>query len=99
MDSDYILVTNWEKVDKDEFYLNNEWGKSNYDRLDEVKQARKLQKEGHLFYGYICKAKDYALYYQLDANMVLINGDCDVIVEGESHVIGNDHTHREEYTY
>lgn len=99
MNNNYILVSNWDEVEKDNFYLSNKWGKDSYGRLDEVKQGRKLQKEGELYYGYIVDAKNYAIYYQLDANEVLINGDGEVIIQGESQVIDNDHKHQEEYNY
>lgn len=90
-----ILVTDWDAVDSGDFLLSDEW----IENTDEetMKEARELQKRNKLFYGYIVDAKNYAIYYQMDANEVLINDDGDVIIHGESHVIGNEHKHKEEY--
>ncbi len=97
MDKDYIMVTDWDLVEKDNFYLTKDWeengGKEN------VEEARKLQKENKLFYGYVVEAKNYALYYQLDANEIFVDQDGNEILSGESQVIGNDHKHREEYEF
>jgi hypothetical protein len=96
---DLIVVTNHEPVDKEEFYLSNEWGKNAYGRLDEVKQARKLQKEGKLYHAYVVRAKDYALYWQMDADEIFIDDNDDEVLRAESSVIGNEHSHKWEYEY
>lgn len=95
---DLILVTNWDKVDTDDFYLSDEWVKSTGDK-DAVEEARKLQKEGALYEAYIVTALNYAIYYQMDADKVFVNEDMEVILHCESAVIGNSHDKRVEYTY
>ena len=95
MDSNnLILVTDWEKVETDDFYLTDEWMKED---IDNIKQARQLQEEGKLYEGYIVDAKNYAIYWQMDADKVFINEDMDVVLHCESTVIGNDHKKRIEY--
>ncbi len=94
---DYIAVTDWEKVDKDDFYLSKYWekkaGKGN------IKQARKLQKEGNLFYAYIVPAVHYAIYTRMDAQGILIDSDGNEIVSCESAVIGNKHQEKWEVKF
>ena len=90
-----ILVSNWEQVDKDDFYLTDEWKK----RVDEedtktIIQARDLQRNGKLFIAYIVDAKNYAIYRHMDADQVFINSDSDIILHCESAIIDNKHDHR-----
>jgi len=87
-----ILVTDWEKVEKDDFYLTDDWKKEN-----DNTEARELQKEGKLYVAYIVNAVSYAIYTQMDADQVFIDNDGEVILHCESAVIGNNHEHREEY--
>ncbi len=94
-----ILVSNWEQVEKDDFYLSDEWGKDEYGRLDNTREARDLQRENDLFFGYIVKAIDYAIYAQMDSSEVLINSSGEVIVNCETQVIDNDHEYKVEYNY
>lgn len=90
-----IIVSDWERVQPDDFYLSKDWEKSeDKERIDE---AKKLQKEGHLYVAYVVDAKNYAIYWQMDADQVFINEDGDIILNCESGVIGNDHKHRAEY--
>lgn len=94
---EYIMVTDWEEIDKDDSYLTEEWeengGKEN------VENARRLQQEGNLFEAYIVPAVHYAIYRQMDAGHIFIDGDDNEILSCESEVIGNQHKHREEYSY
>lgn len=91
-----IIVTDWEKVDADDFYLTDEWAKS--EDMERIEEARKLQKEGRLYFAYIVDAKNYAIYYQMDADCVYVDDDCNVMLSCESAIIGNSHEHREEYS-
>jgi len=93
---DMILVTNWEKVDKDDFYLSKDWARHT-DGKETISRAKKLQREGNLFYAYIVPAVNFAIYKQMDAQGVLIDNDASVIVECESDVIGNEYQHREKW--
>ena len=95
MENNLILVSDWEKVDKDDFYLSESWEKK--EGKENIKTAKELQKKGELFYGYIVSAVSYAIYGQMDSNQVLINNDGDVIIHCGDTVINNDHSHREEY--
>jgi len=91
-----IIVTNWDKVDKDDFYLSDKWKDEAGE--DSLKQAKELQEKGELYEAYIVRAVDYAIYGQLDSDQVFVNDDCDVIVNCESQVINSDHEHRAEFT-
>lgn len=94
-DETLIVVTNWDKVDKDDFYLSKEWednaGKEN------IRLARKLQRAGELFYAWVVPASHYVLYSQMDASEIMINSDGDEIISGESAVIDNKHSDKWEY--
>lgn len=94
MENNLIIVTDWERVAGDDFYLSYEWDGED---KENIKSARKLQKEGKLFYGYIVDAKNYAIYWQMDSDGVLIDEDCNVIVHCESSVINDSHEHVESY--
>jgi len=95
--NDLIMATNWDLVEEDNFYLTKDWeengGKEN------VEEARKLQKERNLFYGYIVEAKNYAIYNQMDSTEIFINEDGERILTGESQVIDSDYKHREEFNW
>lgn len=87
-----ILVTNWEHVRADEFYLTDEkWALND---VEGVNKARELQKDGNLYYAYIVDAKNYAIYTQMDAQEVFVNNDLDIITYCESTVIDNKHDKR-----
>jgi len=83
-----IVVTNWEKVEKDDFYLSKEWeeeaGKEN------LKRAKKLQKEGKLYIAYIVNAKDYCIYGQMDSDQIFIDEDQNEVLRCETQVIHTD---------
>ena len=91
-----ILVSNWEEVDKDDFYLSKDWEKQ---EPEQIIIARELQKENNLFVAYIVKATNYAIYKQMDASQVFINEDSDVILNCENEIINSDYEHRIEYKY
>ena len=88
-----ILVSNWEKVDKDDFYLSDNWKGEEKEKKEE---AKALQEKDNLYLAYIVIAKSYALYSQMDAEQVFINSDGDVILHfpGESVVIDNKHDYK-----
>ncbi|MDD5098597.1 MAG: hypothetical protein PHD31_02695 [Candidatus Pacebacteria bacterium] len=88
-----ILVSNWEKVDKNDFYLSDKWNK----KMGGVKEAKELQKNNDLFVAYIVEAKNYTLFSQMDASQVFINKDGDVILHCESAVIDDKHDFKTEY--
>ena len=92
-----IIVTDWEKVDEDDFYLTKEWEENG--GKDEVKQAKRLQKEGNLYVAFVVDAKKYATYRQMDADQVFITNDSDIILTCESSIINNGMKHAEEYDY
>lgn len=100
MVDEFILVTNWEVVDKDDFYLTKEWLKNNQDKTnEEIKELLREVNNKSVYYGYIVKAVDYAIYYQMDSQQVLINSNCEVLVECESSIIDNKHEYKELYEY
>lgn len=95
--NEYIMVTDWEEVNKDDFYLIKEWyekgGKEN------VISAKKLQKEGKLYVAYIVPAVHYAIYTQMDAQQVFIDDEGKFALDCESATISNNHSKRWEYSY
>jgi hypothetical protein len=91
--NDLILCTNWEKVEKDDFYLSKDWEKEE----GGVKEARELQKDGNLFVAYLVPAKSLAIYKTMDASQVFINKEGDAILNCESAVIDSEFTERWEY--
>ena len=91
-----ILVTNWERVEADDFYLSDDWKSESKER---IKAAQKLQAEKNLYVAYIVPAVSYAIYTQMDAQQVFINNDMDVVLDCESVVIENKHDKRIEYNY
>lgn len=96
--ADMIIVTDWDKVEPDDFYLSNDW-------LDEIgsksrqRELKKMAKDGELFEAFEVPAVSYALYSQMDAHQVYINHDGDVLLSCESEVIGNNHQRRWEASY
>lgn len=85
---DMIIVTDWDKVDKDDFYLSNEW-------LDEIgtkcrqKELKKMARNEELFLAYEVAAVAYAIYSRMDASQIFIDGDGDIVLDCESVMIGN----------
>ena len=96
---DLILVSNWEKVPTDDYYLSADWQTSNGESDETMAEANKLAKQGQLYYGYIVPAVSYAIFKQMDSNQVLINDDGEVIINCETAIIDNQHEHREEFNY
>ena len=79
---DMIIVTEWEKIKPNNFYLTNRnWLAEK--EADVVKKAVELQKQGGLFFAYLCEAVDFCVYDRLTATEVFINKDCEVIMELE----------------
>lgn len=93
-DQDLIVVTDWEAVEKDDFYLSKDWVENN---PESVKQARKLQKEGKLFVAYIVSAVSYCIYKQMDSNQIFIDEDGNEIMHCETAIIGDEHQDRWAY--
>lgn len=95
---DFIIVTNHDPVDANNFYLTDKkWARDN---REEVKNARKLQKEGNLFFAYRVAAATFACYSQMDAQELFIDGDNNTVMECENEVISNDfHTRWEDDSF
>ena len=92
---DLIVVTNWEEVEEDDFYLSDDW----IGEVDEyvIEEARKLQKEGKLFYAYIVKAMDFAIYGQMDSDQIFIDEGMDEVMHCETQIIDTDFRDKWEY--
>lgn len=102
MNKQYILVTNWDTVDSDDWYLSDENKKNELKEngdTDQYTKALALQKEDKLYEAFIVGAVDYAIYYQMDSNKVFINRDWDIILEAGSSVISNEYKEAIEYEY
>ncbi len=87
-----IIVTDYDKVDIDDFYLTDEkWIKDN--GVDDIEELRELAKKGELYYGYEVDAENYAIYKQMDSGQVFIDVDDTIRMICEGEVIGNSHKH------
>ncbi len=94
--NEYVMVTDWRKVDADDFYLTDEeWAK---DDPEAVKHAKELQSKGELFYGYIVAAVNYVIYRQMDASQIFIDEDGEKVMSCEGEIIGNKHQEQFEYS-
>jgi hypothetical protein len=95
--NEYVMVTDWEEVEADDFYLSKEWAKNV--NPDSLKRAKELQAEGNLFVAYIVPAVHYVIYKQMDAEQVFIDDEGCQIMSCESAVIGNTYETQLEYSY
>ena len=87
-----IIVTDYDKVDVDDFYLTDEqWIKDN--SIDDIEELRELAKNGELYYGYEVDAENYAIYLQMDSGQVFIDDEDCVRMTCEGAIIGNKHKH------
>ena len=85
-----ILVTNWEEVEKDDSYLMDDWLMLHGINKDGRKELKGLQKLGQLYKAYVVPAENFALYYEMDAEMVFIDIDFNIVLCCESEIIGTD---------
>lgn len=95
---EYVIVTNWEEVETDNFYLTDKGWAKNIDK-ETMERAKKLQAEGHLYYGYVVSAVVFLTYKQMDAGEVFINEDGECIMECEGEVIDNEYEDAFAYSY
>lgn len=87
-----IVVTNFDVVNIDDFYLINEsWIENN--NIDDIEELRELTKNNELFYAYEVDAENYAIYQQMDAGQVFIDIDGGIRMICEGEIIGNKHEH------
>jgi len=92
------MVTDYEKVSPDDFYLTDEWLDDSNSVWDmSSQQIRDMAKSGELFEAFIVSALAYCTYQQMDSQMVYIDADNNVIVHCESEIIGNRHESCEKY--
>lgn len=93
--TEYVMVTDWERIDADDFYLTDEWAENLHP--DNLRQAKALQVDGQLYIGYVVPAVHYAIYNQMDARQILIDEYGDEVMSCEGVVIGNSHQKAFEY--
>ena len=87
-----IIVTDYEPVDIDDFYLTDEeWIKNN--NITNIEELRELVKAGRLYEAYEVEAECYAIYGQMDAGQVFIDDEDNILMVCESVVIGNKYQH------
>ncbi len=90
--TDYIVVTNWEEVDINDFYLTDQWLKeSELLNDEEIEEIRQMARDKELYIAYEVSAKYYALYRQMDAYQIFINVDGDHMLYCETVNIDNNH--------
>jgi len=94
--ADYVIVSDYEKVSPDSFYLTDEWLKTECPCLT-AQQIRAMAENGELFEAFIVGASTYCTYQRMDAHKVYIDRDGDVVLHCESAIIENDHLRREKY--
>ena len=80
-----IIVTDWEEVEKDDFYLSKDWEKEV--EREEIEIAKNYQKAGGLYIAYIVNARDYCIYGQMDSDQVFIDSEGNIILRCETQVI------------
>jgi len=97
--SDYVLVTDYEKVKPDDFYLTDEWLVENMGCCCDMtpEQVRDMAERGELFEAFVVSALAYCTYRQMDAQMAYVDSDDNIIVYCESEIIGNGYMHCEKY--
>ncbi len=88
--NEYVMVTDWEKVEVDDFYLTDKGWAENL-HPDNLKQAKELAKDNGLYIAYVVPAVHYVIYLQMDARQIFIDGDGDQIMSCEGVVINNKH--------
>ena len=93
--TDYVIVTNWEVVPKDDFYLSDKWIDAG--GQEAICAARKLAVLEKLFKAYIVPATWMCVYSQMDSSQVYVDRDCCVVLHCESAVIDNKFQHCEKY--
>jgi len=87
--SNLIVVTDFEQVLEDDFYLSDEWAENC--SIDNIAKLREMAKDGELFIAYVVDAKNYAIYRQIGASQIFINSDNDEVMSCESAIIGDKH--------
>jgi len=95
--SDYVMVTDWEEVDADNFYLSEDWAENV--GKETMEQAKELQSKGELYIGYVVQAVDYVIYGQMDSGQIFIDSEGNEIMSCEGAIIGNKHKDQFEYSY
>ena len=96
--TEHVMVTDWDKVDIDDFYLtDDEWAKSV--DPETLARAKELQAEGHLYFAYVIPAVHYVIYHTMDSAQIFIDEDGDEIMSCESEIIDNTHKQHFEYSY
>ena len=96
-ENNIIMVTNWEKVEADDFYLTDEkWAKNV--NPEDLQLAKELQADGKLYLAYTVSAVHYAIYKTMDASQIFIDDDGNEILSCESAIIEDKHKHVEEYS-
>jgi len=85
-----IIVTDWEKVDVDDFYLSDEWI-SEIGNKKRQKELKEMAKNDNLFEAFLVDGSNYAIFKQMDSQKVFINSDKETMLHCESAVIDNSH--------
>jgi hypothetical protein len=84
---DFIIVTDMDPVEKDDFYLSREW--EEHTDKPTMRKARKLQREGKLFVAFRAAALSYALYHQMDAEQIFIDDEKNKVMVCKSEIISD----------
>ena len=77
--TDKIIITDWDCVDKEDFYLSEKWISKQRHR----KRLRRMAKNGRLYHAYLVYAVHYCIYHASDCLQVFIDDDWNVLLECE----------------
>lgn len=84
-----IVVTDWEEIEVDDFYLSDEWI-SEIGSKENQKELKEMAENNKLFEAFLVDGSDFAVFIQMDAHKVFINEDKEIMLHCESAVIDND---------
>lgn len=96
--TDYVMVTDWETVDAEDFYLTDELWTKHIDP-ERLARAKELQAEGNLYVAYTVPAVCYVIFRQMGASQIFIDADASEIMSCGGAVIGCTHKEHFEYSY
>lgn len=85
-----IVVTDWEEVEVDDFYLSDEWI-SEIGSKEKQKELKEMAENNEIFEAFLVDCCNYAVFQQMDSQKVFIDSSRNILLHCESTVIDNDH--------
>ena len=81
--TDKVIITNWEEVVINDFYLSNQWNCDPQLR----KKLMKMANDNELYVAYIAFAVHYCIFQAADCLEVFIDDNWNVLLECETYPI------------